>query len=78
MKKGYVIEFNVTCINTGKKYPDAIIPSAMFGDTFTDIMNDAKVGDTSIAEGFEGNHRDENGIDIPVTYDQMFVVTSIE
>ena len=83
MKKGYVIEYNVKCVKTGKKYPDSIIPSAMFGDTFTDIMKDAKIGDTSIAENIEGIYSETGPftkipITIPVIYDQMFVVTSIE
>ena len=76
MIKGYVIEFNVRCVKTGKKYPDSIIPSAMFGDTFTDIMKDTKVGDTSIGENIEGLWDDEN-ITVPVIYDQMYVVTEI-
>ena len=77
MIKGYVIEYNVTCVKTGRKFPDSVLASSDFGDTFTDIMESCKVGDTSIAEGFEGNHYDENGVDVPVTYDQMFVVTEI-
>ena len=77
MIKGYVIEFNVTCTKTGKKFPDAILPSESFGDTFTDIMKDAKIGDTSIAQNIEGLHT-ENGSTVPVIYDQMFVVTSIK
>ena len=58
MIKGYVIEFNVRCIKTGKKFPDSVLPSSDFGDTFTDIMKDSKVGDTSIAENIEGIYSD--------------------
>ena len=76
MKKGYVIEFNVRCAKTGKKFPDAVLRSESFGDTFTDLMKDAKIGDTSIGENIEGLWDDEN-ITVPVIYDQMFVVTSI-
>ena len=88
MKKGYVIEYNVRCIKTGKRFPDNIIPSEMFGDTFTDIMNDSKIGDTSIVENIEGIYSEGAGIGnrmlstllldttVPVVYDQMFVVTN--
>ena len=75
MVKGYVIEYNVRCIKTGKKFSDSFLPSEKYGDSFTDTMQNAKVGDTSVAEGFEGRHYDENGVDVAVTYDQMFVVT---
>ena len=83
MIKGYVIEFNVRCATTGRKFPDSIIPSDMFGDTFTDTMNDSKIGDTSIAQNIEGIYSETGPftkipITIPVIYDQMFVVTSIE
>ena len=76
MIKGYVIEYNVRCIKTNKKFPDAVLRSDSFGDTFTDIMQNAKVGDTSIAESIQGLHA-ENGTTIPVVYNQMFVVTEI-
>ena len=75
MKKGYVIEYNIRCAKTGKQYPDAVVPSAEYGETFTDTMKDTKVGDTSIAENIEGLHWD-NGIYVSVIYDQMFVVTN--
>ena len=78
MKKGYVIEFNVRCAITGKKFPDKIILSEKFGETFTDAMKDSKVGDTSIAENFEGCHWIDANNYARVNYDQMFVVTSIE
>ena len=90
MIKGYVIEYNVRCIKTGKKFPDEIIPSEMYGETFTDIMKDSKIGDTSIAENLEGIYSGGAGVGnrtlstllfdtpIPIIYDQMFVVTSIE
>jgi hypothetical protein len=77
MRKGYVLEINVTCIATGKKYPDVIIPSDKFGDTFTDVMGDVKIGGTSIAKQIEGLHF-ENGIHTPVTYDLIFLVTEID
>lgn len=77
MIKGYVIEYNVKCIKTGKKFPDSVLPSSDFGDTFTDIMKDSKVGDTSVAENIEGIYSD-GWWKWQVIYDQMFVVTSIE
>lgn len=89
MIKGYVIEYNVRCIKTGKKFPDNIIPSEMFGDTFTDVMKNSKIGDTSIAENIEGVYSEGAGVGnrilstllfdttVPVIYDQMFVVTEV-
>lgn len=74
MIKGYVIEYNVRCIKTGYVFPDSIIPSSKFGDTFQDAMENAKVGDTSIAENVEGRRFDLDRY-VTVTYDQMFVVT---
>ena len=89
MIKGYVIEYNVRCIKTGKKFPNNIIPSEMFGDTFTDVMKNSKIGDTSIAENIEGVYSEGAGVGnrmlstllfdttVPVIYDQMFVVTEV-